>query len=498
MDLEDRIREAVKLDASPEPSFGFQRRVMERIPSRPGARRFAFPSLPLLVRLGAAAVVVAIVFAAVGVPLLMTRRGIAGGGESASASSEASALPSTPSAEPTTEPTPSPAASPTPTVPARPSPLGKPTPTPSPDIAGGRFVPTGTQSHLYEHAARLLDGGVLFVGGSLDNTAELYDPATGKFGATGFMSVRRLGASVTRLADGRVLVAGGADNGGLSSAELYDPKTGTFTPTGSLSGTRIDHAATLLPDGRVLIAGGFRPADMSAVEAGPIAFWRGSSSSDVGDFSTAVDTPLASAEIYDPRTGRFSPTGSMARPRAGITSVRTNDGRVLVFGGISQDGTTLKDRSAEIYDPKTGRFTATGSLHVARCEANATLLQDGRVLVTDSTFGTRQAEVYDPRTGKFTLSGQTNELRFEARASLLADGRVLLAGGGANESPGSALASAEIWNPKTGKFAPTAPMLAPRYGPNLVLLGNGNVLVTSGLAQDSQTQEGLTAELFEP
>jgi hypothetical protein len=150
--------------------------------------------------------------------------------------------------------------------------------------------------------------------------------------------------TATLLADGRVLVAGGYDSrhAALASAELYDPATGKFSPTGSLATARTIHTATLLADGRVLIAGG-----------------------EYNDFyaTNELSGPcFASAEIYDPKTGTFSPTGSMATARALHTATLLADGRVLIAGGES-DNSMLSGpflASAEIYDPKTGKFSPAG------------------------------------------------------------------------------------------------------------------------------------------
>jgi hypothetical protein len=98
------------------------------------------------------------------------------------------------------------------------------------------------------------------LGDAIVNTAEIYDPKTGRFSETGAPSLPRSVASVTLLANGKVLIAGGGDTYGVKtydSAEIYDPATGSFSPTGSMTSPRKGHAAALLPSGDVLVAGGY-------------------------------------------------------------------------------------------------------------------------------------------------------------------------------------------------------------------------------------------------
>jgi hypothetical protein len=292
-------------------------------------------------------------------------------------------------------------------------------------------------------ATLLTDGRVLVAGGGHASwtgpqgapflaSAELYDPKTGTFSPTGSMTTAREDHTATLLRDGRVLIVGGDDatSHGLATAELYDPKTGTFSPTGSMSTTRGFHTATLLADGRVLVAGG----------------------------DTAGWTPsgnLATAELYDPKTGTFTATGSMAAVRAYHDATLLADGRVLVTGGADESGTEVP--SAEIYDPKTGTFTAAGTMTIARVYHTATLLADGRVLIVGggsdytSFLFIPTAEIFDPKTGTFTKTGSLATARTNHAATLLASGRVLVTGGYGATAP---LASAELYDPKTGTFSP--------------------------------------------
>jgi hypothetical protein len=322
---------------------------------------------------------------------------------------------------------------------------------------------------------------VLLAIGSLA-AANATGQAPGSFAPTGDMTAPRDDAVAAPLADGRVLVAGGVDptkltpSAVVNTAEIYDPVTGTFSPTGSMTVPRADAAAAPLPDGRVLVAG--------------------------GRDGIHPDQALQSAEIFDPATGSFAPTGDMTVVRNGPVAAPLPDGRVLVAGGDLYDlGSMLEknQQSAEIFDPATGTFAPTGSMNVSRANAAAAApLPDGGVLVAggQGPLPLASAEIYDAATGKFTPTGDMTDERATASAAPLPDGRVLVAGGG-GASDGF---SAEIFNPVTGTFAATGHMTNRRFGPAAAPLSDGRVLVAGtnvGWGPDGLDRTR-SAELFTP
>lgn len=311
------------------------------------------------------------------------------------------------------------------------------------------------------HSATLLpDGKVLIAGGMRRNqdfykSAELYNPATGKFQPTGEMNERRVGQIAVLLRSGKVLIAGGwVGGGGTDSAELYDPATGKFTVIAKMTTRRGRPSATLLANGDVLIAGG----------------------------EAEDNVPLASTEIFNANTLSFHPTGSMHHARVAHTATLLDDGRVLVAGGYSGSVSS----SAEMYDPKTGSFTETGSLGTARCKHTAGLLPDGRVLIAGGSDSRgwngnlSSAEIYDPRTGRFSAASAMNDSRFKLpdEAVRLADGKLLVAGGSKQ---------VEVYDPGSGKFLiASGEMADARHYIAETKLKDGSVLLTGGYPNNDQ------------
>lgn len=323
--------------------------------------------------------------------------------------------------------------------------------TSGPQLAVSRFGHTAT---------RLADGRVVIIGGYVNvgrellgtRQVELWDPATGTFRAAGRTLIPRNGSlSTVLLADSRVLIIGGADCDvppdpklGFSArrackrdtlkTEIWDPATESSSLTGPLEEEKDWAAATLLEDGRVFILGN-------------------------------GTLPTIGAEVWDPATGAWSRGGNPANARLGSgTATRLPDGRVLIVGGQTgqlNGGEPFPPplRRADLWHPATLSYSQSGSLEVRRERHTATLLPDGRVLIIGGT-GARtadftdasiaEAEVRDPSSGKFVSAGEIAVGRTLHTATLLDDGRVLVTGGFIRAEDAEVVAdtaSAEIWGP---------------------------------------------------
>ena len=325
-------------------------------------------------------------------------------------------------------------------------------------------------NQTYEATATLLANGRLLVAGGAGvpsvaskgqalpiANAEIYDPVTNAWIAANPMIFPRATHTATRLDDGTVLVAGGANGGGLLAyAEIYSPATGAWTLTGSMATAREYHTASLLPDGKVLVVGG-----------------------------SGTSGALSSTEIFDPAAGTWTASGSLITARYNHTATTLADGSILVAGGRGASGPLA---SAEIYNPATGTWAATGSMGAPRSDHSATFITTiGKVLVAGNyEYSGDQAsvELYDPASGTWSATGSLNSPRGLNTTTLLQDGTVLVAGGNATATVGNAggpMTSCELYTPATGLWTVVGSLGTGRYYHTATLLNGGNVIVTGGL-----------------
>lgn len=210
-------------------------------------------------------------------------------------------------------------------------------------------------------------------------------------------------------------------------------------------------------------------------------YYRVSTVSAQGEFLS--DETFTSLYTGGNPSGSFSATGSMTNTRMNHTATLLTNGKVLITGGGSP-GSVLA--SAEIYDPTTGIFTATGSMAAARGGHTATLLANGKVLIAGGNASgslLASAEIYDPTTGIFTATGSmANGVSYHT-ATLLPNGKVLIIG------RASLFGNPEIYDPTTGSFSGAGNMVSGRTSHTATLLPNGKVLITGGAYINGSPEE---------
>jgi Galactose oxidase, central domain/Kelch motif len=449
------------------------------------------------------------------------------------------------------------------------------TPAPSPSgagkspAAGGQWVAAGSLVSLSSWSigatVPLGPGGALVIGDA--TVAERWDPATATWRQAAALAAPRRDFAAVALRDGRVLVTGGLDTHDMnrwqaySSTYVYDPSTpaGTWTKVGLLGTARVAPAAAVLPDGRVLVAGG-------AYKDGPEWDYTGSAGitlvaarssvpgedpSGGGRFDDvappSIGVALATAELFDPATGRWSPAGSMRIARAGAAAATLSDGRILVVGPSSDSderGVARMDPrvhgTAEVYDPATGRFSLVGSLppidrvaiaaagvDVPTSDPNSTsmgtlvALPDGGALlvghIDDWKHGGQVTRTFrfDTPTGSWHQVGPASASFSDdptgvtghqtpgvalmgAFAAALNDGRVLVAGGITYLADTGVEASrvARLYDPVAGTWSSLPSMPTGRQGGVTVALADGSILLVGG--GESPGSDSATAVRFIP
>ncbi|HMJ80008.1 MAG TPA: kelch repeat-containing protein [Candidatus Dormibacteraeota bacterium] len=390
--------------------------------------------------------------------------------------------------------------------------------------SGWRAAGTMTIGRYGPHAVLLGDGRVLVVGNdtapfvrSDSITTEIWDPISDSWHATASLNQPRGDLATAALTDGRALVTGGLDQDqscstfsstqrSYSSTYVFDPKAdgGAWVRAGLLGTARTAPAAAVLPDGRVLVAGGYYYTGQSAerVDA-PLGIAAAYHRVALGEPATVNKTlnditpptvghALATAEVFDPSTGTWSATGPMHFARFGAAATTLVDGRVLVVGsaaGAERGVASVDDRaydSAELYDPATGRFKLVGSL--PGLDAAAFSKQGklpGYSPVVD--FNGNLVSLLDGgallvgRSSSWKHQGDvTRTFRFDATS-------------GSWREVGGAWVSVE--NPDTG--APWVTPTARRGDASLVArLQSGRVLVAGGIGEYGAVTR--TVDLFDP
>lgn len=397
--------------------------------------------------------------------------------------------------------------------------------------------------------------------------AELWDPATEAWQVTMRLNKPRGDFGAVPLADGRALVTGGFNqvDQSYSSTYIYDPERVAggsakgWSATGLLVRARTGPAAAVLSDGRVLVAGGYFRVEPKYDEGragdGVLAVYRPGAVSTTAVFrgpladieAPPIGAAMATAELFDPATGRWSETGPLKYARYGAAAVTLTDGRVLVVGsGPGASGVTLADGAygtAELYDPARGRFSLTGTLPEVDRPAlqkmgvpgadpvpeadpivddvgTLVALDDGGAVLVGHTGSWKHVgEItrsfrFDAQSQTWTEIGQTYVFVVDpgapssvplatrgvrrltgALVARLSDGRVLVAGGadavpeGSPHSDTYTATTAELYDPAADTWSPLPPMPEPRAGGAVVGLADGSVLLVGGYSDPAEGQD---------
>lgn len=309
-----------------------------------------------------------------------------------------------------------------------------------------------SQPRTLHTAALLNDGRVLVTGGTVFvpfgeygfdsvalDSAEIFDPLTGRWSSAPSMHDARAGHLSVTLADGRVLVVGGFRD--AATAEIYDPGTNAWSRVANVPDRQRWASATLLEDGRVFLIG-----------------W------------TSRDYPKEQqASLFEPASGNWSAVPASTLVRGGHGAIRLPGGSVLVAGGFDPRGEepmSLDD--AARYDPTTNSWTKAGPMKAVAYDMPVALMPDGRVLALSTPI-----QIYDPASNTWaTIDGPSGF----SRSIVLDDGRVLAF----PDANGSALAvQLSIYDPAIATWSPSGSFIQ-IVDMTLTRLSDGRVLSAGG------------------
>jgi hypothetical protein len=348
------------------------------------------------------------------------------------------------------------------------------------------------------HSAALLPSGEVLIAGGCSNL-----PPSGSLAAT-LWSLRTVGARQV-------------EPGLLETSLVYGPNG--WRGAGRLTQPRCEAQTVALPNGQVLAVGGnppgtpptvsaerFDPSSNGWYAAGKLLIPRaeyaltelanGQALVIGGANLASKSEPLASAERYTSASNGWSLAASLHEARRQPSATLLNSGEVLVVGGIGVQGISLA--GAERYDPARNAWQPAGYLSQARARHTATVLANGQVLVVGGSAERSRlasAERFDPASGAWARAAPLQEARAGHTATLLPDGKVLVVAG---SGPGGDLATVERYDPAANVWSPAGRLPRPRSGHTATLLPNGQVLVVGGRNDGPELPFLPTADLYDP
>ncbi len=304
-------------------------------------------------------------------------------------------------------------------------------------MAVPRVTPTVT---VLNDGRVLIAGGIDLTGAPL-SSCEIFDPATNTFTATGNLAGPRALHAAVRMADGRVMVAGGTNNttdllaiiGGVqNTTEIFNPATGTWSNGPNLSGRRVWPALTLLNTGRVMVSGGVEVTLFLGI---PLA---ATSTTRTQLYNPATNSWSNGASMPNGRASHDVNQVTLADGRVLMT------GGVLV-PDLANAANAAMIQAADVYNPATNTWAAY-PMSQARSLHSATRLPDGRVLVCGGSQGllsapttTDTVELFDPASNSWTTLAPLSTPRTAHAAVVLPDGMVVLLGGDSTGAGAEAL-----------------------------------------------------------